>query len=39
MAEIRNCTMNFGFGRYRLTSCEPQEVSLRRNSWADFIHG
>jgi NADH-quinone oxidoreductase subunit C len=37
MAEIRNVT-NFGFGRYRLTFCTPQKVSLRRNSWANF-HG
>jgi hypothetical protein len=36
MAEIRNYTMNFGSGRYRLTFCAPQKVSLRRNSSADL---
>ena len=39
MAEIRNYTMNFGYGRYRLTFCEPQKISLHRNSWVDFSHG
>jgi hypothetical protein len=39
MAEIRNYTMNFGSGRYRLTFRKLRKVSLRRNSWVDFSHG
>jgi hypothetical protein len=38
MAEIRNYTMNFGFGRPAGLNLASQ-VSLRRNSLADFIYG
>jgi hypothetical protein len=38
MAEIRNYTMNFGYGRPDGLNLASQ-VSLHRNSLSDFNHG